>query len=118
MSEKAAVLDTLTAEFLSVRQEIADALTVEAIQSLEARSFRTEHDRLTTERERLEVGDESHPQVAADRSDFQKRCAALLKRELRHREQCKALVGKMRALKARLLSVLAGFDTLLEPVMA
>ena len=118
MSEKAAVLDTLTNEFLSVRQEIADALTLEAIQLREARDFRTEHDRLRTEREHLEAGDESPPQVAAGRSDFQKRCAALLKRELLHREKCRALAEKMRILKSRLLSVLARFDLLLEPVMA
>jgi hypothetical protein len=118
LSEKAAVLDTLTDEFLSVRQEIADALTLEAAQTREAGGFRTEHERLITEQERLQGGDESDPQVAAERSDFQKRCAALLKRQLLHREKCRALAEKMRALKRRLLSVLERFDILLEPVMA
>lgn len=111
MSELSNTLDALEHELTRLREEIADTLTLDAVQSREADKLREEHDHLSALRDELI----SHGQLELGSRalrDFEQRYAALLVQEANHRQKHLRLMARLEVLRTRMEQALSRIDVL------
>ena len=113
MSTLSSALESLEREFRKLREEIADALTLEALQFREADQLRLAHGRLEGERDELVAhGEIRTGSVALKQLD--RSFATLLQREAVHRQKRRRVSTQLRILRERLRLAVSKLDGLIR----